>query len=39
MQPYHFSMHGLALDIFGAFLVAVEAIKLENLRALRQRVL
>jgi hypothetical protein len=39
MQPYHFSILGLALDIMGAFLVAVEAIKLENLRALRDRVL
>lgn len=39
MKPYHFSMLGLAFDIVGAFLVAVEAIKLENLRALRDRVL
>jgi hypothetical protein len=39
VQPYHFSMLGLGLDIVGAFLVAVEAIKLENLRVLRDRVL
>ncbi len=32
-------MLGLAVDIVGAFLVAVEAIKLQNLRALRDRVL
>ena len=39
MQPYHFSMFGLGLDIVGAFLLAAEAIKLENLRALRDGVL
>jgi len=39
MQPYKLSILGLFLDIVGAFLVAVEAIKLENLRTLRDRVL
>ena len=39
MEGYQFSMLGLGFDIVGAFLVAVEAIKLENLRALRDRVL
>ena len=39
MQPYQISILGLLLDIVGAFLVAVEAIKLENLRILRDRVL
>jgi hypothetical protein len=39
VQAYHFSMLGLAFDIAGAFLVAVEAIKLENLRTLRDRIL
>lgn len=38
MEAYHFTMLGLGLDIIGAFLVAVEAIKLENLRTLRERV-
>lgn len=38
MEPYHFTMLGLGLDIMGAFFVAVEAIKLENLRTLRERV-
>lgn len=39
MAPQHFSMIGLALDVIGALLVAVEAIKIENFRALRDRVL
>ena len=39
MESYHFSMVGLGLDIVGAFFVAVEAIRLENLRALRDGVL
>ena len=39
MQAYHVSMLGLVFDIAGSFLVAVEAIKLENLRALRDRIL
>jgi hypothetical protein len=39
VKPYQLSMLGLAFDIVGAFLVAVEAIRLENLRALRDRVL
>ncbi len=38
MESYHFTMIGLVLDIIGAFFVAVEAIKLENLRVLRERV-
>ena len=32
-------MLGLLLDIIGAFLVSVEAIKLDNLRALRSKIL
>lgn len=39
MEPYHLNMLGLSLDIIGAFLVAVEAIKLKNLRTLREKVL
>ena len=39
MTPQHLTMIGLTLDIVGGFLVAVEAIKIENLRALRDRVL
>src|SRR5258708_7724716 len=35
MKAYQYSMIGLALDIIGAFLVSVEAIKLENLRLFR----
>jgi hypothetical protein len=38
MAAYQLTMLGLVLDIIGAFLVAVEAIKLENLRALREKV-
>lgn len=38
MQPYHWSIVGLSLDIVGAFFVSVEAIKLENLRRLRDTV-
>lgn len=37
VESHHFIMLGLALDIIGAFLVAVEAIKLKNLRALREK--
>lgn len=37
MQGYEYSMFGLSFDIVGAFLLAVEAIKLENLRAFRDR--
>lgn len=37
MRSYHWSMLGLVLDIFGAFLLSVEAIKIENLRNLRDR--
>jgi hypothetical protein len=39
MEPYWWSVIGLLLDIVGAFLLAVEAIKLENLRVVRDRVL
>lgn len=39
MQSYQYSMIGLSFDIVGAFLLSVEAIKLENLRAFRDRVL
>jgi hypothetical protein len=39
MYPYHVSALGLLFDIAGAFFLAAEAIKLENLRALRDRVL
>lgn len=36
---YWFSVAGLLLDICGGFLLAVEAIKLENIRILRDRYL
>lgn len=39
MAPQHFSMIGLILDVVGALLVAVEAIKIENFRAFRDRIL
>ncbi len=39
VEAYQFSMLGLSFDIVGAFMVAVEAIKLENLRAFRDRIL
>jgi hypothetical protein len=39
MTPQYLTMIGLGFDIVGGFLVAVEAIKIENLRALRDRVL
>ncbi len=39
MVPQHFSMIGLVLDVVGALLVAVEAIKIENFRAFRDRIL
>ena len=39
MPPYLWSMLGLSLDICGAFLVAVEAIKLDNFRRLRDQFL
>ncbi len=35
MQAPHWTMLGLSLDVMGAFLLAVEAIKIENLRNLR----
>ena len=38
MQAYHLTMLGLVLDIVGAFLVSVEAIKMDNLRMLRDKV-
>lgn len=37
MKAYQYSMIGLILDIIGAFLVSVEAIKLENVRLFRDR--
>lgn len=39
MKPLHWAMFGLSLDILGAFLLAVEAIKLKNLRTLRETIL
>jgi hypothetical protein len=39
MKPYHWTIFGLLLDIIGAFLVSVEAIKLDNLRAFRTKIL
>jgi hypothetical protein len=39
MKPYHWTMLGLVFDIVGAFLVSVEAIRLDNLRALRTKIL
>lgn len=39
MHAYQVSMLGLVLDIFGAFFLAVEAIKLQNLEKLRERFL
>lgn len=36
MPPYLWSVTGLILDIFGAGLLAVEAIKLDNLKRLRK---
>lgn len=39
MTPQYLTMVGLVLDIAGGFLVAVEAIKIENLRILRDKVL
>ena len=38
MAAHEATMLGLVLNIIGAFFVAVEAIKLENLRALREKV-
>ena len=37
MHAYHITMAGLVFDIAGAFLLSVEAIKLENLHRLRER--
>jgi hypothetical protein len=39
MAPQYITMAGLVFDIVGGFLVAVEAIKIENLRTMRDRVL
>ena len=39
MKPAFFTVLGLGLDIVGVFLLSVEAIKLENLRALRDKVI
>jgi hypothetical protein len=35
MEAYHWSMIGMTIDIFGAFFLSVEAIRLENLLKLR----
>jgi hypothetical protein len=37
MAPYQWTLMGLTTDIVGAFLLSVEAIKLENLRRIRLR--
>lgn len=39
MKPYYWTIVGLCFDILGAFLVSVEAIKLPNLKRLRERIL
>lgn len=39
MKPYHITMIGLIVDILGAFFVSAEAIKLDNLRTLKNTVL
>ena len=39
MKPFHWAILGLSLDIVGAFLLSIEAIKLHNLRKLRKRFL
>jgi hypothetical protein len=39
MKPYQVTMLGLGFDIIGAFLVSVEAIRLDNLRVLRTKIL
>ena len=38
MQPYHWSLAGLLIDVVGAFFLSVEAIKLDNVAKLRDRV-
>ena len=39
MHPYQVSAIGLVADIIGAFFLAAEAIKIENLRILRDKIL
>jgi hypothetical protein len=39
MHPYQVSAIGLVTDIIGAFFLAAEAIKIENLRILRDKML
>ena len=39
MSLHHYTMIGLAIDVFGAFFVSVEAIKLENFRNFREIIL
>ena len=39
MKSYYWSMCGLSLDIVGAFFLSVEAIKIDNIRLLRDRYL
>jgi hypothetical protein len=39
VHSYHISALGLVVDIIGAFFLAAEAIKIENLRNMRDRVL
>jgi hypothetical protein len=39
MHPYQVSALGLVVDIIGAFFLAAEAIKIENLRTLRDKIL
>lgn len=39
MMSYYLTMIGLLLDIIGAFFVSVEAIKVKNLKTLREKIL
>ena len=39
MSPYYWSMLGLIFDIIGAFFISVEAITIDNLKKLRDRIL
>ncbi len=39
MKPQYYTMIGLGVDLVGALLVAVEAIKIENFRSFRDRLL
>ncbi len=38
MHPYQISALGLVFDIVGAFFLAAEAIKIDNLRIIRDKV-